>query len=103
MAQARQWTVHPDETGEVDKDALTEALYEASVFLRRGGGAVAMQAIRHRDGDGPEHFTSHVVVQWMARTDSVPRFDEPDVSQPPAEKPEAPVVEPEPVGVAVEV
>jgi hypothetical protein len=90
MAQARQWTVPPDsETGEVDQELLGAALYDAGVMLRRAGGMVGMQAIRLQV-DGPEHVTTHVVVQWHARTDSKPRFEESAAPAPAAEPVEDP-------------
>jgi hypothetical protein len=79
MAEARQWTVGPDpDTGEVDEQALNEALFEAGVFLKRGGGGIIARAHRLRNPEIPsELYTESVTFQWLARSDTKPRAEEP--------------------------
>lgn len=86
MAQARRFTVGPDETGTVDVEALDEALFDARVFLRRLGGAVQVIAVRGEYDDAPgEFFTSHVVFEYLLTTRGKPRFEESDAPAPPAD------------------
>lgn len=97
MAEARMWRVHPGEDGEVDEQALNKTLFEIGVMLRRGGGGVNLVANRRsvpeNDHELPsERYTESVDVQWLARTDTRPRFEDvppPAASAEPIEPPVA--------------
>lgn len=85
MALERKWTVHPGENGEIDGEELYKSLLDIGALLRRTGGAVLIAAVRAPDEDIPgEMFTSHVVCQWLSRTDTQPKAEVPPAPAPAA-------------------
>jgi hypothetical protein len=83
----RTWAVHPDESGEVPRQAMGEALMDGEALLARAGGMLTVVTQRMPTGFPNEMVTVGAVFEWRDRTDARPQAERPAYQEPLREDP----------------
>lgn len=69
----RRWQVHPDETGQVSREALIGALIDAAAILDIAGGTLSVVTGRAPTGLPGEMVMTGAILEWRDRTDAKPQ------------------------------